>query len=188
MRLFVAVDAGSVAGAAPAHITLAFLGEVAPERCASIVAALKTAAETAPPFDLELNGVGAFPSAERPRVVWIGATEGRAAVEVLAETVREALASVGFPQDRKRFHPHVTLFRVRSPADRRRARDLLEGALAPPPSHRVRVAEFVLKESELSARGATHRTLAAFPLRGASGPSVDPAADVAGSTTSGRER
>lgn len=153
--------------AAPEHLTLRFLGEVPRERTAHLVDALQPVGTSTAPFDVTLEGVGAFPSAERPRVVWVGASEGAAELTRLAERVREALAGEGEPDRRETFSPHLTLFRVRSGTDRRRAIELLSGAVPPPSPRRFHVGEFVLKESELSPRGATHRTLATIPLRGA---------------------
>jgi len=172
MRAFVAVEVPPPSGdarrgAAPEHLTLLFLGEIPRDRVEPISDALHPVGANAAPFDVTLEGVGAFPSPERPRVVWTGATEGGEALVRLANSVRAALASEGDPTRREAtFVPHLTLFRVRSPNDHRRARELLAGQIPPPSPRRFRVAEFVLKESELSAHGATHRTLRTFPLTG----------------------
>ena len=176
MRAFVAVEVPppsgeSHRGPAPEHLTLLFLGEIPRERVDPISDALRPVSANAAPFHLTLEGVGAFPSAERPRVVWTGATEGASELVRLANDVREALATEGDPTRRESaFTPHLTLFRVRSSGDFRRARELLTGAVPPPSARRFRVGEFVLKESELSSRGAIHRTVRAFPL---AGPSMD---------------
>ncbi len=122
-----------------------------------------------PPFSVRLEGVGAFPSAARPRVVWMGVTVGRAELSALAREVREALA-VEFGVEREEFVPHLTLFRVRSARDRAAAEELLDGRRPPPSSREVRVDELLLKESLLGPGGAVHRTLAAFPLGAPSRP------------------
>ena len=152
--------------AAPEHLTLLFLGEVPRERAGPISEALTPVAADLPAFFATLEGVGAFPSAERPRVVWRGVSEGRDELVRLASAVRAALSNEGDPTRRETFSPHLTLFRVRSSTDARRAHELLSGTVPPPVPRRFRVSEFVLKESELSSHGATHRTLAAFLLRG----------------------
>jgi len=160
--------------AAPEHLTLLFLGEVPRERSASITAALTPVAAAVAPFFATLEGVGAFPSPDRPRVVWRGVTEGSAELTELAHRVHDALAGEGDPTRRNEFSPHLTLFRVRSSSDYRRARELLTGTVPPPSPRRFRVSEFVLKESELSSRGATHRTVATFSLTGPPGESPHP--------------
>ena len=167
MRLFVALELGPASDtdvAAPHHLTLRFLGEVGPEAAGAVERAIAEAARASAPFDLVLEGVGAFPSRARPRVVWVGATAGAAETTALAGRLAEALARVGFPAERERFVPHVTLFRVRSPGEHRRAEALLSGQEPPPPRRAIRVREVLLKASTLTREGATHRTLRAFPL------------------------
>lgn len=172
MRLFVAVEVPPPESpaddrpSAPEHLTLRFLGEVEPERVPEIQARLARVAGETPPFDLVLEGVGAFPSARNPRVIWIGVSRGRREVSELAARTAAALQEMGVGDDRESFVPHLTLFRVRSPDQRRRAQALLVGAEALPPPRTVAVRELYLKESTLTAQGARHRTLAAWPLTG----------------------
>ena len=171
MRAFVAVEippapGEASRGPAPEHLTLLFLGEIPRERVGPIVEALTPIGAAIAPFDAVLEGVGAFPSPERPRVVWVGVTQGASELIGLASRVRERLAGEGEPSRRETFAPHLTLFRVRSATDHRRAVELLTGTVPAPTPRGFPVREFVLKESELSPRGATHRTVATFPLRG----------------------
>lgn len=191
MRAFVAIDVGALAGdaagrtgSAPEHMTLAFLGEVAPDRIAPISEALAGVARRARPFELVLDGIGAFPSEREPRVVWVGVTNGAAEVERLARDVADALAGEGDARPPSRFVPHVTRFRVRSDADRHRAIALLAGSVAPPPARTVAVRELLLKASTLGRAGAAHRTLASFPLGPGDAPADQPAGEPMRSATS----
>ncbi|HXY46479.1 MAG TPA: RNA 2',3'-cyclic phosphodiesterase [Thermoplasmata archaeon] len=173
MRLFVAVEVGPPAEPpdgsgrhpAPEHLTLRFLGEVPRERLAEISSALADVAGATPPFDLVLEGVGAFPTSRNPRVVWVGVTQGRTEVLELAARVAAALDPTFPPSSRESFVPHLTLFRVRSPSQRRRAEALLSGAEPPPAPQTVHVREIYLKESTLTPNGAQHRTLESWALR-----------------------
>lgn len=167
MRLFVAIDVLPPEGPrdpSPVHLTLRFLGEVPAERLDAISAAIEASVRDGRPYDLILEGVGAFPSPSRPRVVWVGARAGGPETSEIAARLSTMLAQAGFPPERERFVPHVTLFRVRSPALHRRALALLSGEEAAPPARTVRVEEVALKESTLTPRGALHRTLRTFPL------------------------
>jgi RNA 2',3'-cyclic 3'-phosphodiesterase len=174
VRAFVAVeveDRPVPAGAndrdrPPVHLTLHFLGEIAEDRVESIAAALRNAVAPLAPFDVTLEGVGAFPSHDAPRVVWVGTTAGTAALIELAHHVTGALSELGFASEAAEFVPHVTLFRVRSARDRHRARALLDGSEAAPAPRTVHVAEVLLKESTLTRTGPVHRTVGCFPLRG----------------------
>ena len=176
MREFVAVDVGEGPHAggrhAAPHLTLRFLGEVPPERNASIAVRLAEVARRIRPFVFRLEGVGAFPTPSRPRVVWVGVTNGRAELVELARAVREALEPE-FGPDREAFVPHLTLFRVRSPWEHDAAVELLSGKRPPPPPREVTVGELLLKESVLGPGGAVHRTVQAFPLSGER-PPTDP--------------
>jgi RNA 2',3'-cyclic 3'-phosphodiesterase len=171
MRLFVAVEVDPGApgpsaerAKAPRHLTLRFLGEVAPDRLPSITTALQRVAHETPVFDLVVEGVGAFPSRTNPRVVWVGVTTGQRELVELADRISRALSEAGVEVEHDPLVPHLTLFRVRSPMLRRRATELLSGTTPPPPAERQHVTEFVLKQSTLAPEGALHRTLVAFPL------------------------
>jgi RNA 2',3'-cyclic 3'-phosphodiesterase len=169
VRLFVAIEVAAAPEPAPGsgpvdHLTLSFLGEVPADALERISATLARVARSNAPFDLVLEGVDAFPSRSRPRVLWVGASTGRAETTLLASRISAALADEGFRVERERFVPHVTLFRVRSPELEQRARALLSGAEPPPPPRSIRVAEFALVESTLTSHGAIHRPRRTFRL------------------------
>ena len=175
MRVFVAVEVpavevdGTLTGTQvqPAHITLEFLGEASPTQVTAVAQSLAhVAAETAP-IEVEIEGVGAFPSLQRPRVAWVGVGRGSERLVDLARRVGASLAPLGFPAESRSFVPHVTLFRVRSPADARRAHALLSRPPVGPLASGV-VLELLLKESLLSRSGAVHRVVASSPLAGRS--------------------
>jgi RNA 2',3'-cyclic 3'-phosphodiesterase len=180
VRLFIAIEVGPAAMPAhaggprppPEHLTLRFLGEMPSESVPGIKTALERVARESAPFDMVVEGVGAFPSPANPRVVWVGVTQGQREVCELAERVRVALEPERAQAPHETFVPHLTLFRVRSPSQRRRAVALLDGSEAPPTPRSVRVHELHLKESTLTPQGALHATLARWPLGGAGASSV----------------
>src|SRR5690606_8584575 len=57
------------------HVTLKFAGRRPEALVPELTDALRAAAAGVEPFDLVLEGVGAFPSLERPRVLWLGARD-----------------------------------------------------------------------------------------------------------------
>jgi RNA 2',3'-cyclic 3'-phosphodiesterase len=143
------------------HITLKFLGGVDEARVAEIGGALRGAA-TIPAFDVSVQGLGAFPTLARPRVVWAGTAAAPGFVR-LAEGVDRALVALGFPAEARGFTPHVTLGRVREPR-----RNLpLAGALGAGATRAfgtLRVARVSLMRSELSPLGARYNELAGIAL------------------------
>jgi 2'-5' RNA ligase len=94
------------------HVTLRFLGEI-PEGLVSDVARALDGL-SAKPFKLTLKGLGAFPSALKPRVVWVGVSEGAAELAELHSQVESLIRPLGFRPEREPFVSHVTLARVKS--------------------------------------------------------------------------
>ncbi|MDR7417599.1 MAG: RNA 2',3'-cyclic phosphodiesterase [Armatimonadota bacterium] len=95
------------------HFTLRFLGELSTAQVALAVVATREAAAEIAPFAVTLAGLGAFPTLERPQVIWIGTSAGAESLETLAARVSEALAREHFGPDRRPFRAHLTLGRVR---------------------------------------------------------------------------
>jgi 2'-5' RNA ligase len=145
------------------HITLKFLGGVDEARIAVLGDALRGAVDGARAFDLEIVGLGAFPSATRFRVLWAGVAAGLEPLTAIASRVERAMATQGFAPEDRPFSPHVTLGRVREP---RRAPALSE-ALTAGATRRfghVAIESIALMRSDLSPRGARYTELARLPL------------------------
>ncbi len=158
------------------HVTLKFLGSVAPDRLAQLGTRLAAAAAAQPRFTVRLAGIGGFPSLARARILWVG-VEAPELVR-LAEAVERACLGEGFAADDRPFHPHLTLGRMR--ADRRHAaraggeskaagRALID--LLRLERERVfgasLVDELILFRSDLGAGGARHSALARFAFAAA---------------------
>lgn len=172
VRAFVAIDLPPVVGLVPTelrpedHLTLHFFEELPVERLPEVVEAMREAARGSGSFELELRGVGAFPNLSRPRVVWAGVTEGDSLVRALADRLRRALSSRGFPIEPRPFMPHRTLARIRSRGEAAWATRFLSDPenLARSWS-RTRVSELLLKQSELTSSGARHTVRERVALR-----------------------
>jgi 2'-5' RNA ligase len=106
------------------HLTLKFLGDVPVENIDAIAQSLRETCQTHESFQLVLSGVGCFPNLRRPRVVWIGVEGDTEALGRLQADVEAAMEALGFPPEKRAFHPHLTIARVR-----RRARRSDVGAL-----------------------------------------------------------
>lgn len=145
------------------HVTVKFLGRIDEARVPDVIDALHTAVRGHPPFEIDVTGLGAFPSATRARVLWAGVAAGGDPLAALAASVDGALAGLGFPREERAFSAHVTLGRVREP---RRAPALADalGAASARPFGRIAVREAVLMRSDLSPRGARYTPLASLPL------------------------
>lgn len=147
------------------HVTLAFLGQVDDARVPELVRALEGAARAGGRFSLGLGGGGSFGSPRAPRVLWVGVTGEVDALVALQQRVVEALAPLGFPPEERRFSPHLTLARARSPGGDAalKAAEELARAVA---SEAEPIEEIVLFQSSPGAGGPRYDALARVPLGG----------------------
>jgi 2'-5' RNA ligase len=142
------------------HFTLAFLGE---QKSADAALTAGEVLRDNEAFELAIGGAGAFPNNARPRVLWLGVTEGAAQLVVAAERLRRSLQSGGFTVEERPFRPHLTVGRVR-PRGEKWAR-LALSAIAPGELARCTVREACLMQSVLGKGGATHTVVGTFGFR-----------------------
>jgi len=96
------------------HVTLKFLGDTPTITIPAIQAALAEVAWEA--FSFAAGGGGFFPSPERPRVLWVGASLGGRETGALAGAIEAALTAIGIPPEARPFSVHLTLARIRHAA------------------------------------------------------------------------
>lgn len=182
MRLFASVDCGGLADGiagvqeslsglsglrltdpTQAHVTMAFLGE-GDHDLDAVSAALETAVEAADvgPFELTLEGVGAFPSEEYIRIVWLGVGRGSAALSALQRRIETETTALGYDAAAHEFSPHVTLARMDDASSKGEVRRFLRET--DPDLGTIRVEELRLKESALTDDGPEYRTVGRFQL------------------------
>ena len=97
------------------HITLQFLGYVEETIIDKIKSALHTVAAQGGPFELSVQGAGAFPREDRPSVIWVGCDDTHGKLKALAHAVQEATQPLGFEPEHREFSAHLTLGRVKDP-------------------------------------------------------------------------
>ena len=145
------------------HATLKFFGEIPEAELPPLVDALRRAARTAHPAPISLVGAGTFPPRGAPRVVWLGMEDADGKLAALHATVDRAAESRGFAPERRRFHPHLTLGRVR----RGQRPQGLPAALEPLRSRRFgacTIGALTLFRSELLPDGARYRVIERWAL------------------------
>jgi 2'-5' RNA ligase len=147
-----------------AHVTLQFYGQTSPASVPALSTQLSDIARHTRPLTLATGALGVFPSAARPRVIWLGLTGDLQQLHELAREVATTAALVP-GADAKPFKPHITLGRVRERGtlqDFERAVAELDVESVPLP-----VTSIELTRSTLGAAGPTYTTLASLPLAGA---------------------
>jgi 2'-5' RNA ligase len=191
MRLFVALDIdeairqritefrNQMRGLAPEvrwvspetfHVTLQFLGESNKlEEIRRVLAQVK-----AEPVRLSFRNAGFFPNAKAARIFWAG-IEADERLQGLVTSIGNALAPVGFEQEKQPYRPHLTLARLGSGRPRgargeaaapglQRVRAKLE-TLPPPEFGTMTAREFLLYQSKLSPAGPQYTKLAGYALQ-----------------------
>ena len=99
------------------HLTIKFLGQIAPSQVDGIVARMDAVAAATAPFQLRAQATGAFPSPRRARVLWVGLEGALAPLMSMQASLESGLETIGFAKEERRFHPHLTIGRSRRPID-----------------------------------------------------------------------
>ena len=141
------------------HLTLRFIGDVDGRTYGDIVDSLGHV--SVPKFALQLESVGQFGEGHRVDTLWAGVKPCDALMRMQGK-VETALQRLGLEPERRKFHPHVTLARLRSAPEARVAQFLADNALLQSPPFPVE--QYVLFSSFLAHTGAIHQTEAVYPL------------------------
>jgi len=147
------------------HLTLRFLGPTTPERLVAVEATVRATAARHGQFAVALRGAGAFPSPARPRVLWLGITDGAAALEAVAADLEAGMVAAGWPAEGRPFRPHLSLARadgVRSGPRTAAALTALAGSL----ESGWTADRLTLFESHVGGGPARYEPLLEVPLTG----------------------
>lgn len=132
------------------HLTLAFLGDTAPERLPALQDIGARLARL-PGFVLRLDKLACW---RHNHIAWVGAETVPAPLQALVDALRSELGAAGFPLETRPFAAHVTLLR-----------DARCGAPAPPAEpFDWPVTEVVLVRSVLERSGARYQAIGRWPL------------------------
>src|SRR6266851_10302860 len=101
------------------HLTLKFLGDIPLTNVEKLSAATSIATSKVEPFEIVVEGCGAFPPRGQPRVLWIGIDEPSGKLADLYRVLEDECAAAGFRREARPFHPHLTIARIRKPQNSR---------------------------------------------------------------------
>jgi len=102
------------------HLTLHFLGEINEEMKDKVIQAMDKL--NYKPIEMVCKGVGAFPSRNSIRVVWVGAEVPE--LKNIHEQLSEELSKLGFEPEE--FSPHITLARVKFPKEKEKLKRFIQ--------------------------------------------------------------
>ena len=143
------------------HLTLKFLGDVDDRQLRDVEEAVRRASTELRSFRSAISGAGRFPPKGDPRILWLGLDKqenfGNA-----ARTVDKELSKFGFEPEKRKFHPHLTIARLREPyRSGALAAEHLSNAFQ---TDEFDVWEILIYESELLPTGSVYRKLASYPM------------------------
>ena len=144
------------------HITLAFIGATDIRKIGLIKNRLNQCAEKFSPIELQIKSLGAFPSMQRPRVLWLG-VEAEDIIFELRDEILKQLEYIVEISD-TRFSPHVTIGRIKHGV---KNPDMVNEKLS---SHKdwsdekIQIKEFVLMESKTTSTGTVYEIMESFDI------------------------
>ena len=141
------------------HLTLHFFGETEQENLEKIKVSMLSVKHCHRPFQVDVIGLGAFPSLRRPRVIWLGLEQRDRLVQLHRDCCR-ALHETGLVTGSRPYSPHLTIGRAK-----KRVADLttLGNELGNQLIGHLPVDRLTLYESRLRPGGAEHIPL--FTIR-----------------------
>ncbi len=146
------------------HLTMKFLGEVREDGLDEIIDTCHgIASNGGPSFEIGFADFGAFPSISNPRVLFYEVKEGSQRLSELASSIDSGMGKLRFPKEKRKFHPHLTLARVK----KRIPPAILEKLESMPPLPKKAaqpVESFNLMRSHLSPSGARYEKIAEFRI------------------------
>ena len=139
------------------HLTLLFLGYIEERNLGLIRQSLDFGCRKHRSFTLRTAEPSAFPSLQRPSILYTGVAGDTPLLTALVNSIAEQLVGLYKP-DKRRFKPHLTLGRVLKPDT---VEKVTEALVTIPPFGPAswKVVEVVLYASTLSSGGAKHEAL-----------------------------
>jgi 2'-5' RNA ligase len=154
-------------GAANAHLTLHFIGEVEPSQAELLRFSLPGEVARHQPFTLQTDRLGVFPDRRKPRVLWMGLEGETDRLAALHQGIGSLLTQLDLEVEDRPLSPHLTLGRLRQEINRERGMEIwttLRGFETGAPLD-IPVNEVILYRSYLTKSGAQHEPLVRCPLK-----------------------
>jgi len=144
------------------HFTIRFLGDVDEEKLGQVCDIVEAAADKLRPFTVRIVETGLFPHYKNPKVLWLGPKQGSEEMVKVNALIESGLERIGIEPERRKFHPHLTIARIK---DQEKSRTLVR-------VHRQRQFEpivfaatgITVYESKLQKTGSEYFPLRFFPF------------------------
>lgn len=147
------------------HLTMKFLGEVEDRELHDVCKITAQAAQETKRFPLACEGIGAFPTNEKPSTLWMGVKDENGILATLQKRLETLLCDqLGIPVERRPYQGHLTLGRITSRAKQNSALSEMLANSQDEEFGILRVEEMVVYSSELRRQGPTYTVVGRCPL------------------------
>ena len=143
------------------HLTMRFLGEVEPKVLRKLVDTVRNEWEGIGVINLTLGETGYF-GRNYPRVIWVGLNGEIEKLERVHDFLERTCRKTGLGSDDKKFAPHITIGRVKSPAQTGKLIAAMKKIEIEPVE--IKFSEMVLFKSTLTPEGPIYEPLEHFAL------------------------
>ncbi len=153
------------------HLTLKFLGDIEEAIIPDIQAILNQVTPRHLPINCKFGGLGVFPNFQRPKIIWLGVTEGGNQIEGLAHELSRELSGLGFKPEKRGYTPHLTLGRIKTGTGASQLRTTFGAGEDTPgrwgdSTRLLNINMLLLQKSTLTPRGAIHEIISEHRLKG----------------------
>jgi 2'-5' RNA ligase len=108
------------------HLTLKFIGHIEKETIVNLNKIINDAVFSIEPFSVSIGNIGAFPSLNKPRVVFVCAQERGNNLPRIYEKLDKGAEQLGIKKESKKYVGHITLGRVKSQKNISKLKNVLD--------------------------------------------------------------
>ncbi|QPJ66635.1 MAG: RNA 2',3'-cyclic phosphodiesterase [Candidatus Nitrohelix vancouverensis] len=95
------------------HITLKFLGDIAPDTTSSLIHSMTSVGKRSSQFNIAPDKITLYPDESKPRILAVVFNDSEGQMAQLHQNIEDALVRQGIAKDSRSFTPHLTLGRFK---------------------------------------------------------------------------
>lgn len=146
------------------HLTIKFLGEIDQKKIEIVIKKLELITKDIRSIQTKLIQLGAFPTIEKPKVIWTGLEDKSSNLANLFVKIENELGKEGFKKEEHCFRPHITIGRIRSKKNfSALTKELKNYSITQ--NINQRITEIKLVKSTLTPKGPIYENLKTFSLQ-----------------------
>ena len=142
------------------HLTLSFLGNMSDQDIPNIIQSIEICI-TSKYFKIIIESTGVFPSANFPKILWLGIGKGADELTLLQKEIERSVRKFKEISKKENFKPHITIARIRRSRLKIDVLPFLNTVYSP---IELDINFICLYESILLPKGARYTVLTELPL------------------------